>query len=221
MNQRISSVTGYNAFTMMFCRNALPFKDYSNVKVEEYTAQDEERWRKLADKMVTLIFPVTYKRIEKHQAKVRAELDAKRKLIKEGYYPIGAVVNILDPVRLSKSEAVYIGPYTIVSKRGGAYRVKDSMGVELSRGVPPDQIKLISKPKRGEVDQVYEVERIIGHKGKFPNIKYLVKWLNYPDDEATYEPIENFEDTKCIQEYWSALKLKNIDLLIEDYMFGK
>lgn len=42
---------------------------------------------------------------------------------------------------------------------------------------------------------VYNVERILAHRGQGPRIKYLVKWENYPMFEATWEPLKNLRGT--------------------------
>lgn len=45
-----------------------------------------------------------------------------------------------------------------------------------------------------EKDQLYEVERIVDKRiDQYGKIYYLVKWEGYPDEEMTWEPIENLE----------------------------
>ena len=43
----------------------------------------------------------------------------------------------------------------------------------------------------------WDVEKIITHRGKGQGMRYLVKWLGYPDSENTWEPITNL--TNCRQ----------------------
>uniref|UniRef100_A0A0N5CEN9 Chromo domain-containing protein n=1 Tax=Strongyloides papillosus TaxID=174720 RepID=A0A0N5CEN9_STREA len=63
-------------------------------------------------------------------------------------------------------------------------------------------------------DEVYEVEYIIDVKvANDGTCKYLVKWKNYSHLDNTWEPIENFCDRQCVDDFWEArrkLALKRI-----------
>jgi hypothetical protein len=48
-----------------------------------------------------------------------------------------------------------------------------------------------------EEDNVFEVERIITHRGNNHQKEFLVKWLGYDDSENTWEPETNL--TNCRQ----------------------
>ena len=113
---------------------------------------------------------------------------------------------IIDVNRQNKFEPKYVGPYTIVRRsRGGAYVLKDSTGDLLDRKIPADQMKLIYKSKRKlDIDRpAYEVEKIIAHRGTPNKYEYFVHWLNYPEQDRSWVPAENFLDHKIIQEYWN------------------
>ena len=50
------------------------------------------------------------------------------------------------------------------------------------------------------MDELYEVDKIISHKGVGKSIQYLVKWKGYT--ETTWEDTKNFNSDGCIKEYW-------------------
>lgn len=56
-----------------------------------------------------------------------------------------------------------------------------------------------------EDKDTYEVERILGHMGNGDNIQYLVKWKEYSESESTWIPLQNFNETECIKDYWNKI----------------
>ncbi|XP_031635427.1 uncharacterized protein LOC116348539 isoform X1 [Contarinia nasturtii] len=60
------------------------------------------------------------------------------------------------------------------------------------------------------VESCYEVEAIIGQRNRSGEIKYLVKWLGYPKDKATWEPIEHlYNCLPKVAQYYEAIELKS------------
>lgn len=56
-------------------------------------------------------------------------------------------------------------------------------------------------------EDIYEVERILAEKVTVVGeLKYLVKWENYMDEECTWEPAGNFTDQQTILTQWQRLK---------------
>jgi hypothetical protein len=130
-------------------------------------------------------------------------LDKQRKQLTENAFPIGAIVMLRDPNRKDKFEPKYIGSYSIVRRtRNGNYQLRSEDGEDLERHVPPDQLKLVSKkPRASDLEHnVYEIEKILNHRGEPGNYEYEVKWKGYR--ETTYEPAENFRDVSLIRDYW-------------------
>jgi hypothetical protein len=76
------------------------------------------------------------------------------------------------------------------------------------------------------LDDVYIVERIVDRKKFKGKVKYLVKWEGYPEDQNTWEPIENLNGVRDLltifdQEYENrqkerTLKKKNSQIFDED-----
>jgi hypothetical protein len=132
-------------------------------------------------------------------------LDKKRRLLTSTAFPVGAIVMLRDPLRQNKFEPKYVGPYSIIRRtRNGNYQLRDETGDDLERHIPPDQLKLISlKPREQDLESsVYEVEKILGHRGEVCKYEYHVKWKNYR--ETTWEPAASFRDTALINDYWEV-----------------
>jgi hypothetical protein len=54
--------------------------------------------------------------------------------------------------------------------------------------------------------QEYIVERILDHRKKGNKFEYLVKWLNYSNEQNTWEPKDCFnKDSTCISDYWNSV----------------
>ncbi|GAA5981406.1 hypothetical protein JCM10908_004099 [Rhodotorula pacifica] len=52
-----------------------------------------------------------------------------------------------------------------------------------------------------EGEEEYIVERIVDEKGRGLRRKFLVKWLGYPDDKSTWEPLRAVKDTVALDEW--------------------
>ena len=104
-------------------------------------------------------------------------------------------------------EAQYVGPYMIASKnRTGAITLVTSTGVPLPRLVRPNQLKFVSHFNPKFKEDVYEVERILNHRGEGENREYLVLWKGYSPEEATWESVSNLFDCEwSINQYIESL----------------
>ena len=56
------------------------------------------------------------------------------------------------------------------------------------------------------VDTEYEVEAIIGKRTIRGQVQYKIKWLNYEDNESTWEPISNLSCNILIKQYEESIK---------------
>jgi hypothetical protein len=54
----------------------------------------------------------------------------------------------------------------------------------------------------GQQDNVYEVKKIINHRGTPGNYEYLIDWKGYK--EKTWEPEANILDYDIVKQYWEA-----------------
>ena len=67
--------------------------------------------------------------------------------------------------------------------------------------------KVQKKESSEDSQQEYEVEKILDKRIKHRKIEYLVKWLNYSREEATWEPISNMNNSMAlVKEFEKNLK---------------
>jgi hypothetical protein len=206
-NNKVSSLTGSTPFSLMFGRSLNDMIDYTNLENPIPISLDE--WKEHQEKIISLIYPAISDRIKSGKDKLMQCINKHRRTLLPSSLPNGSTVMITDPHRQNKFEPRYIGPYIIVRRsRGGAYVLKDATGDILDRKVPPDQIKLISKSKRGidESRPIYVVEKILDHRGPPGHYEYLVKWKNYEDSANSWEPASSFLDDSIIKSYWQSVK---------------
>jgi transposase InsO family protein len=203
-NNKIATLTGSSPFALMFGRPLNELRDYT--KDGEPITIDLNDWKAHQEKIASLIYPAISERIKSGKSKMLSDLQKHRKLLLPQAIPEKSSVMIKDPVRTTKFEPKYIGPYEIVRRaRNGAYVLKDMTGDLLDRHVPVDQIKILQKAKRRKKDEehpYFEVSRIISHRGEPGAYEYLVQWKGYSDDDNTWEPSSSFADVSVIHDYW-------------------
>jgi hypothetical protein len=111
----------------------------------------------------------------------------------------------------NKLEMTNEGPYRVVNIINDKISLQDLITVKTrdlhrTRVIPfrydanrhnPEDIAIRNK-------KMFIVEKIISHKGK-PKIKstmsFLVKWLNYPDEENTWEPWKSLRNNTILHQY--------------------
>lgn len=206
-NSKVSSLTATSPFALMFAREPNPLCDYTD---EEPVMVNLDNWNQYQRKVLSVIYPAMSDRIMSLKLRQNEHLNGSRRLISPQAFPTGATVMIKDPSRQNKFEPKYIGPYTIIRRsRGGAYVLKDATGDLLDRHVPADQMKLIARRKRRiDTDQpIYEVNKILDHRGSPGSYEYLVHWKGYDDPtDNSWEPASSFLDDSTIQKYWISKK---------------
>lgn len=124
-----------------------------------------------------------------------------------------------------KLAPLWIGPYKVIKKTTpDTYKLRVPIGLRLHDEFHTSLLKpyrkdayngRVNKPNAGMVvaggsEDGYLVEAIVGHKklrGRNKGIFFLVKWLGYPDDENSWEPIQNL--------------MKPVRHLLEDYVESK
>lgn len=199
-NHKISSLTGSSPFSLMFGRQLNELRDYTG---EEPKAIPLDSWKQHQEKILSLIFPAVSERVRLSKSKMVQQLNKTRRTLLHSAFPNGAIVMLKDQLRANKWEPKYVGPYTVVRRtRNGNYVLRDATGDILDRHTPPDQLKLVSRKARPEdvENAVYEVERILGHRGSAPAWEFLTKWKGFR--ETTWEPASSFHDTALITDYW-------------------
>jgi hypothetical protein len=119
---------------------------------------------------------------------------------------VGTLVMLKDPTRTNEHQPVYLGPFRVVKqKRGGTY-VLQNVDNSLYHCEPPrDQLKVIAGNANINVDDIYYVKKILDHKGAEAQRKYLIKWLNFPASDNSWEPSANLIGCETLlQDYWDT-----------------
>jgi hypothetical protein len=102
----------------------------------------------------------------------------------------------------------FLGPYRVLRKISPeAYEIQlpstsrahKTLSIRFLRRVVPTHGKFPLRPKpptdaQAEALMDYVVDKILGHRGTKRSLRFKVRWLGYPDSEATWEPIQNFSD---------------------------
>ena len=207
-NDKVASLTGSSPFSLMFGRSLNQLTDYT--KMEEPISIPLSDWEEHQNKILSVIYPAISDRIKGAKDKLTEVLTKNRRMLLPNSLPNGATVMIKDVTRQNKFEPKYVGPYTISRRaRNGAYVLRDVDGDILDRHVPIDQIKIISKTARAMDANTFVVKNVLKHRGAPGAYEYLVQWKNHSEDHNSWEPETNFNDTKCIEKYWSSLQPSN------------
>jgi RNase H-like domain found in reverse transcriptase/Chromo (CHRromatin Organisation MOdifier) domain/Reverse transcriptase (RNA-dependent DNA polymerase)/Integrase zinc binding domain/Integrase core domain len=207
INNKISMLTGATPFSLMFGRRFNGVNDYSTTQSLE--TMTETKWSQLQDKMISIIYPAVAERValQKHLLKQRMDQRPRAAPFKKGDIVMLKRHERVMGQPIGTFEAQYTGPYMIASKnRNGAITLVTSTGTPLPRLVRPNQLKFVSHFNPSFKEDVFEVERILDHRGEGDNRVYKVLWKGYPPEEATWEPVSNLFDADwSIQRYLDSL----------------
>jgi len=140
LNQAIGKRTKSAAFELMFNRCFNGLGDFSEVTavddVDSIIHKHRDSWNLFRD----AVLPGLKARVNQVKLEQREKMDLRKQML-----PIlpGETVWIKDVTRGSKWEAIYEGPFTVLTQhKGGTYSLLDAMGELLPRKVPISQIKL-------------------------------------------------------------------------------
>jgi hypothetical protein len=119
---------------------------------------------------------------------------------------------------------LWIGPYPVLAKTSAdTYQLQMPPGLKLHPQfhtsllkpyVTDNDSERLNKPNEGMVaaggqDDAYLIEDIIGHRLQGKIIQYLIKWVGYPAEYNTWEPLEGIRKpaSGLIKNYIEKLKL--------------
>ena len=147
-NDHIAHRTGSSPFSLMFGRMLNEFKDYSAPGSPTITVRDVEQWKAFQKKLIELIYPSLVNRSNKLQQQYLDRMDSHRRRLINNDLPEGTEVYILDPKYIKaphtrpQRQPRYLDTlFTIVRRHpGGAYVLKNELGVVLDRNVPISHI---------------------------------------------------------------------------------
>lgn len=204
LNSKYNVRTKSTPFSLMFGRNANDFEDFSKIKDQPTSRKLNKELQHKIQFMSEVVYPAVYEQVKRVTNKQKAIFDKSHKMID---IPVGSTVMILITDKQNKLDPHYKGFYKIVRKTAaGTYVLRNEKGFIEPRNYPPSLLKVTSSDIIPEDDIFYEVEAIIGHKrDSYNQYLYRCRWLNYDDSHDTWEPADNFTDSKFITEYWRRI----------------
>jgi transposase InsO family protein len=202
LNLRIPERHKSTPFALMFGRafnfNASDSKQSSKPLTEAELEQRHHMMR-------TVVFPAIRAKVESYNQKMAKQHDDRVKIITEDNFPPASMVMISNKTAKT-GEPTFLGPYQVLRRtQGGAYQLQDQAGNLLSRDVPSSQLKPAQEASL-PAEPSFEVEAVVNHRSKGKNIRYLVKWRGYTDQDNTWEPLSSFDTERPIQRYWTRRK---------------
>ncbi|KAJ9513280.1 hypothetical protein QJQ45_001318 [Haematococcus lacustris] len=162
------------------------------------------------------------------QQKMKAREDGRRRHV--SYSPEQLIMlstenmrRKVDDVGVRKLKPRYVGPFRVLHMVGDAavkiqlphqWRVHNVFHVSLVKPYVGDAVPnlVAPPPDRWEDGQpVYEVEKLVDHRltsGYRPQLEFLVKWVGYPSESNTWEPLVNLQGSMdLVREYAAAKNL--------------
>ncbi|KAK4518183.1 uncharacterized protein ATC70_001534 [Mucor velutinosus] len=207
LNVKYARLHKSRPYTILFNRQPNGLTDYSKVDLtRSYDVVDQKKIDEKYSFVQNVLIPAISKRILETQKKDHANFAKKHKII-EKPYPVGSKVMVVNENKSNKLDVRYEGPYLIngiTSK--GSYVLMDRTGNLLSYDVPTHKLvynaaaNATLTSKEDFIREHQEVQAVINHRGSPGKYKYLVQWKGF--DEPTWEPIEHFNSTECIELYW-------------------
>ena len=205
-NQKIRNLTGLSPCAMLLNTNANMYQSFlDNEDSRTYSDPDIDALIAREKKLFETVFPLVVSRTKLLKDKQERSFDGKH-LVAKNPPPTGTLVMLFDSHRANKSEPPYVGPYTIVRRtHSGLYTLRDDAGGIYPSDVPLDHLKILTGATSHLVNQdaTFYVDRIVAHKKIDGSMHYLVQWVG--EDEPTWEPQSNIDDTTLIRNYFANL----------------
>jgi transposase InsO family protein len=204
LNQRIWNKNETRPFEMMFARPANLFQDFTKVESRLLTPQ---QLRKDHEKILKLVYPALRKKVDRANRKQTDSFKQKKgKIIPKDRFAVGTTVYVKNEFASRKTDPKYLGPFKIVSRKGGVYYVKDYTGAISEKKYPPSKLKLAGKV----IKDIPPITAIVNHRGEVNNRHYLAVFegltarLWFPVSAVSH--VQNLIDA-----YWERYLLEEAD----------
>jgi hypothetical protein len=210
-NAKISADTGLVPFLLFFNRPTNLFDTQLKIPSPEdlqSTSEDEIiAWRKHQKDIMDVFYPNAFDLIAAKKARRAAAFNKKHHVNLDAVpIPLGSTVNLYDPVRASKMEPPFYGPFIIASYLDGRYEIKDLAGAMYHRPVVRSELKYHPLAVAQMGSESY-VEKIIEHRPDVEedSFQYKVLFAGHPDPNGTWVKAK-YIDSNAIRDYTNSLK---------------
>jgi hypothetical protein len=199
LNTRVTTRHHSTPFSLMFTRPVNLFIDHSGTVSQPMT---EQQLMQRHEQLREVLYPAIAASTDEYNKRMMDNFKVSNRIIADGYPPGAMVMRRVD-VKDSSMEPTYEGPFKILSKTNqNTYVLLDATGQLYSKNVAPSQLKLISVPDV-YLEEHYEVEKILQHRGPAAARSYLVKWKGYPDSDNSWVAADDFQAPQLIKAYWN------------------
>lgn len=200
LNSRVSSRHHSTPFSLMFTRPVNLFIDHSGTASQPMSGEQLLRRHRL---LLDVLYPAIAASTDAYNKRMVDNFRVSNRVIEDGFPPGAMVMRRVD-VKGSGMEPTYEGPFKVLSRTlQNTYVLLDATGQLYPKNAAPSQLKMISVPDL-YLDEHYEVERILGHKGPAPSRSYLVKWKGYANSDNSWVHASDFDAPQLIQAYWET-----------------
>lgn len=200
MNDRIARPIGTSPFEALFCRKMNLFQNYSDTTPSSSDPSPDQTVARII-RAQTELWPNLLMRSVKNHENMAQSFNEKASLAS---YEVGDIVFIRNPTT-GKLDPLFDGPFRIVNKTAAnTYDIIDLAGNPFHRRVTTSQIKLALSRDWPSDNDVFEFEEILDHRGSPDNWEFLVKWKNFPLEEASWVSQKDFTDPRVLKKYWES-----------------
>jgi len=185
----------------MLSRSRRPQDD--GVRCGDYVTDEELDER--AKTMIEVVYPVIAEMSKARGLQICLDADEGRRM-RKGVIPDGTSVHLMNNTRKDKADEWYDGPFIIkgFDDKKKSYTVEDVRGNKVKMQVKSADIKVDcfqdSEEDVDEAEGVYEVRKVLAHRGEDEQREYLVKWKGYK--EESWVPTSDFNEYRSIADYW-------------------
>jgi hypothetical protein len=128
-------------------------------------------------------------------------------------YPINSYVLYTPPVgkRRPKTEMKHDGPFQVVNRLGDIYTIKNLLDgkpfdthISALRPFFYDPLRINPKDVAVANAREFYIDRILSHRGDInakTKMEFLVRWLDYTEDDDSWEPFGNLRNTEQLITY--------------------
>ena len=198
LNNRVVSCHNSSPFALMFARGLNQSHDYLSV-VSDIASEKELLDRNF--KMVSAVYPAIQWKSLKSGEK---DCEQKNKGKKEKIFQPGDFVMKLVDKRDNKEDPKWEGPLRVVKREPGTrgYVLKDKTGACLNSAVAASRLQRSALSFDGASEGIFEIRKILEHRGKEKRREYKIWWKGYPRKEVTWVKEKDIHNNLVIKEYW-------------------